>query len=255
MQLKLQRPIIFFDIESTGVDPSKDRIVEIALIKVHPDGSEDSKTRRINPEMPIPPASTAIHGITDEDIKDSPTFRSVARSLADFIKGCDLAGYNSNKFDIPLLVEEFMRVDVPISLDGIKFVDVQNIFHKKEQRTLGAAHKFYCGSEIENAHSALADIRATYDVLLAQLDRYEDLENDVDFLSTFSQMTRNVDLAGRIIYNDKNIPVFNFGKHKGRSVCEVLLSEPSYYNWMINGDFPYNTKEVLTKIKNENKIR
>lgn len=255
MKLQLKRPLVLFDIESTGVDPSKDRIVEIALIKVHPDGSEDSKTRRINPEMPIPPQSTAIHGITDEDVKDCPTFRAVARSLAEFIAGCDLAGYNSNKFDIPMLAEEFMRVGVPIDLTDTKFVDVQNIFHKKEQRTLGAAHIFYCGSEIENAHSALADIRATYNVLLAQLECYDDLQGDVEFLSDFSRMSRNVDLAGRIVLDDKDRAVFAFGKHKGRPVTEVLMAEPSYYNWMMNGDFPYNTKATLTRIRDANMLK
>lgn len=252
MELKLKRPIIFFDIESTGVDPAKDRIVEISLIKVHPNGDEEIKTRRINPEMHIPEASTAIHGITDADVADEHTFRQVAKSLSAFIHGADLAGYNSNRFDIPILVEEFMRAGVEIDLTGKKFVDVQNIFHKMEQRTLSAAYKFYCGSEIENAHSAEADIRATYEVLKAQLDRYStDLENDVDFLAEFSQMTRNVDFAGRIVLNDKDIPVFNFGKHKGRSVTEVFKSEPTYYNWMMNGDFPLHTKQALTRIRLE----
>lgn len=252
MELKLKRPIIFFDIESTGVDPAKDHIVEISLIKVHPNGDEEVKTRRINPGVHIPEASTAIHGITDGDVADEPTFPQVAKSLAAFIKGSDLAGYNSNKFDIPILVEEFMRAGVEIDLSGKKFVDVQNIFHKMEQRTLSAAYKFYCGSEIENAHSAEADIRATYDVLKAQLDRYaEDLENDVDFLAEFSQMSRNVDFAGRIVLNDKDVPVFNFGKHKGRPVAEVFASEPTYYSWMMNGDFPMNTKQVLTRLRLE----
>lgn len=252
MELKLKRPIIFFDIESTGVDPAKDHIVEISLIKVHPNGDEEIKTRRINPGVHIPEASTAIHGITDADVAEEPTFPQVAKSLAAFIKGSDLAGYNSNKFDIPILVEEFMRAGVEIDLSGKKFVDVQNIFHKMEQRTLSAAYKFYCGSEIENAHSAEADIRATYDVLKAQLDRYGDaLENDIDFLAEFSQMSRNVDFAGRIVLNDKDVPVFNFGKHKGRPVAEVFASEPTYYSWMMNGDFPMNTKQVLTRLRLE----
>lgn len=252
MELKLKRPIIFFDIESTGVDPAKDHIVEISLIKVHPNGDEEVKTRRINPGVHIPEASTAIHGITDADVAEEPTFPQVAKSLAAFIKGADLAGYNSNKFDIPILVEEFMRAGVEIDLSGKKFVDVQNIFHKMEQRTLSAAYKFYCGSEIENAHSAEADIRATYDVLRAQLDRYADeLENDVDFLADFSQMSRNVDFAGRIVLNDKDVPVFNFGKHKGRPVAEVFAAEPTYYSWMMNGDFPMNTKDVITRLRLE----
>lgn len=253
MELKLKRPLIFFDIESTGVDPAKDHIVEISLIKVRPNGDEESKTRRINPGVHIPEASTAIHGITDDDVKDCPTFPQIAKSLAAFIKGCDLAGYNSNKFDIPILVEEFMRAGVEIDLSGKKFVDVQNIFHKMEQRTLAAAYKFYCGAEIENAHSAEADIRATYEVLKAQLDRYpDDLQNDVDFLADFSRMNRNLDFAGRIVLDDHDVPVFNFGKHKGRPVAEVFATEPSYYNWMLNGDFPLNTKQVLTRLRLEN---
>ena len=252
MELKLKRPIIFFDIESTGVDPAKDHIVEISLIKVHPNGDEESKTRRINPGVHIPEASTAIHGITDDDVRDCPTFPQIAKSLAAFLKGADLAGYNSNKFDIPILVEEFMRAGVEIDLGGRRFVDVQNIFHKMEQRTLAAAYKFYCGAEIENAHSAEADIRATYDVLKAQLDRYpDDLKNDVDFLAEFSQMNRNVDFAGRIVRDDNDVPVFNFGKHKGRPVAEVFAAEPSYYSWMLNGDFPLNTKQVITRLRLE----
>lgn len=252
MELKLKRPIIFFDIESTGVDPARDRIVEISLIKVLPDNAgEEVKTRRINPGMHIPEASSAIHGIYDEDVKDAPTFAQIARSLADFIKGADLAGYNSNKFDIPLLVEEFMRAGVEIDLSGKHFVDVQNIFHKMEQRTLSAAYKFYCDCEIENAHSAEADIRATYEVLKAQLERYEDLENDIEFLAGFSRMNRNVDFAGRVILNEKDIPVFNFGKHKGRPVTDVFESEPTYYAWMMNGDFPLDTKRVITQIRLE----
>ena len=252
MELKLKRPIIFFDIESTGVDPAKDHIVEISLIKVHPNGDEESKTRRINPGVHIPEASTAIHGITDDDVRDCPTFPQIAKSLAAFLKGADLAGYNSNKFDIPILVEEFMRAGVEIDLGGRRFVDVQNIFHKMEQRTLAAAYKFYCGAEIENAHSAEADNRATYDVLKAQLDRYpDDLKNDVDFLAEFSQMNRNVDFAGRIVLDDNDVPVFNFGKHKGRPVAEVFAAEPSYYSWMLNGDFPLNTKQVITRLRLE----
>ena len=253
MKLNLKRPIIFFDLETTGVDTARDRIVEISMIKVMPDGEEIVKTRRLNPGMHIPEEATAIHGITDDDVKDCPTFPQIAKSLAAFIKGCDLAGYNSNKFDIPILVEEFMRAGVEIDLSGKKFVDVQNIFHKMEQRTLAAAYKFYCGAEIENAHSAEADIRATYEVLKAQLDRYpDDLQNDVDFLADFSRMNRNLDFAGRIVLDDHDVPVFNFGKHKGRPVAEVFATEPSYYNWMLNGDFPLNTKQILTRLRLEN---
>lgn len=249
MQLNLKRPIIFFDLETTGVDAAKDRIIEISLIKIHPDSSREVKTRRINPEIPIPAVTTAIHGIRDEDVVDCPPFRNLARSLYAFIEGCDLAGYNSNKFDVPLLVEEFLRAGVEVDLSKTKFVDVQNIFHKMEQRTLSAAYKFYCNSEIENAHSAQADVEATYQVLLSQLDRYPELENDINFLAKFSTMTRNVDFAGRIILNDKDIPVFNFGKYKGRSVAEVFEMEPSYYGWMMNGDFSLNTKNVITQIR------
>lgn len=249
MQLNLKRPIIFFDLETTGVDAAKDRIIEISLIKIHPDSRREVKTRRINPEIPIPAVTTAIHGIRDEDVADCPPFRSLARSLYAFIEGCDMAGYNSNKFDVPLLVEEFLRAGVEVDLSKTKFVDVQNIFHKMEQRTLSAAYKFYCNSEIENAHSAQADVEATYQVLLSQLDRYPELENDIDFLAKFSTMTRNVDFAGRIILNDKDIPVFNFGKYKGRSVAKVFEIEPSYYGWMMNGDFSLNTKNVITQIR------
>lgn len=249
MKLNLKRPIIFFDLETTGIDITRDRIIEISMVKVLPDGGEDIKTRRINPEMPIPPESTKIHGITDEQVRDSPTFRSVARSMASFIEGCDMAGYNSNRFDVPMLVEEFLRADVEIDLSKRRFIDVQNIFHKMEQRTLGAAYKFYCGREIENAHSAEADTLATYHVLLGQLDRYAELENDVEFLAKFSTMNDTVDFAGRIIRNEKGLEVFSFGKHKGRSVSEVFTLEPSYYTWMMNGDFTLNTKNIITQIR------
>ena len=203
MQLNLKNPIVFFDLETTGINIVKDRIVEISFVKVHPNGKEESKTRRINPEMPIPPESTAIHGITDEDVKDCPTFKEIAKSLAAQIEGCDLAGYNSNRFDIPLLAEEFLRAGVDIDLNKRKFVDVQTIFHKMEQRTLSAAYKFYCDKSLENAHTAEADTMATYEILKAQLDRYpDDLQNDIDFLSKYSSFTNNVDFAGRMIYNE-----------------------------------------------------
>ena len=204
---------------------------------------------RINPGMPIPPASTAIHGITDDDVKDCPLFKNVAKQLAAQIEGCDLAGYNSNRFDIPLLAEEFLRAGVDIDLTRRKFIDVQTIFYKMEQRTLAAAYKFYCQKSLENAHTAAADTMATYEVLKAQLDRYPELKNDVAFLSEFSSFTNNVDFAGRMVYNDKNQEVFNFGKYKGRLVEEVLKQDPAYYSWMMNGDFPLNTKQKLTEIK------
>lgn len=249
MQLNLANPIVFFDLETTGVNISKDRIIEISLLKVAPNGKEESKTRRINPGIPIPPEATAIHGISDEDVKDCPTFKEIAKSLAAQIEGCDLAGFNSNRFDIPLLAEEFLRADVDIDLSKRKFVDVQTIFHKMEQRTLSAAYKFYCGKSLEDAHSAAADTFATYEVLKAQLDRYPDLKNDIHFLSEFSCFTNNVDFAGRMIYNDKGEEVINFGKYKGRLVTEVLKADPGYYAWMMSGDFPLNTKQKLTEIR------
>ena len=233
MQLNLKNPLVFFDLETTGINIVKDRIVEISFVKVYPNGKEESKTRRINPEMPIPPESTAIHGITDEDVKDCPT----------------LAGYNSNRFDIPLLAEEFLRAGVDIDLNKRKFVDVQTIFHKMEQRTLAAAYKFYCDKSLENAHTAEADTMATYEVLKAQLDRYPELQNDINFLSQYSSYTNNVDFAGRMVYNDKGEEVINFGKYKGRLVEEVLKNDPGYYSWIMNGDFPLNTKKILTEIK------
>lgn len=249
MQLNLKNPLVFFDLETTGIDIVKDRIIEISYVKVFPNGKEESKTMRINPGMPIPPASTAIHGITDDDVKDCPLFKNVAKQLAAQIEGCDLAGYNSNRFDIPLLAEEFLRAGVDIDLTRRKFIDVQTIFYKMEQRTLAAAYKFYCQKSLENAHTAAADTMATYEVLKAQLDRYPELKNDVVFLSEFSSFTNNVDFAGRMVYNEKNQEVFNFGKYKGRLVEEVLKQDPAYYSWMMNGDFPLNTKQKLTEIK------
>ena len=249
MQLNLKNPLVFFDLETTGIDIVKDRIIEISYVKVFPNGKEESKTMRINPGMPIPPASTAIHGITDDDVKDCPLFKNVAKQLAAQIEGCDLAGYNSNRFDIPLLAEEFLRAGVDIDLTRRKFIDMQTIFYKMEQRTLAAAYKFYCQKSLENAHTAAADTMATYEVLKAQLDRYPELKNDVTFLSEFSSFTNNVDFAGRMVYNEKNQEVFNFGKYKGRLVEEVLKQEPAYYSWMMNGDFPLNTKQKLTEIK------
>ena len=248
MRLNLKNPLVFFDLETTGIDITKDRIVEISYVKVFPNGKEESKTMRINPERPIPPESTAIHGITDDDVKDCPTFKAVAKTLAAQIEGCDLAGYNSNRFDIPLLAEEFLRADVNIDLNRRKFVDVQTIFHKMEQRTLSAAYN----KTLENAHTAAADTMATYEVLQAQLDRYPELQNDIAFLSDFSSYNNNVDFAGRMIYNDKKEEVFNFGKFKGRLVEDVLKNEPGYYAWMMNSDFPLNTKQKLTEIKLRN---
>lgn len=249
MQLNLRNPLIFFDLETTGINIVKDRIVEISYVKVFPNRKEESKTLRINPGMPIPPESTAIHGITDEDVKDCPLFKDVAKTLAAQFEGCDLAGFNSNRFDIPLLAEEFLRAGVNIDLSRRKFIDVQTIFHKMEQRTLSAAYKFYCGKSLENAHTASADTMATYEVLKAQLDKYPELENDVTFLSKFSSFSNNVDFAGRMIYNEKGQEVINFGKYKGRLVEEVLSVDPGYYSWMMNSDFSLNTKQKLTEIK------
>ena len=249
MQLNLKNPLVFFDLETTGIDIAKDRIVEISMVKVMPNGEEIVKTRRINPGMPIPPESTAIHGITDEDVKDCPKFKEIAKSLAAQIEGCDLAGFNSNRFDIPMLAEEFLRAGVDVDLNRRKFIDVQTIFHKMEQRNLTAAYKFYRNKDLTNAHSAEADTMATYEVLKAQFDRYPELENDVNFLSKYSSFTNNVDFAGRMVYNEKGQEVINFGKYKGRLVEEVLKSDPSYYSWMMNGDFPLNTKKMLTEIR------
>ena len=249
MELKLKRPIVFLDLETTGVDPAKDRIVEISLVKVQPDGSKEVKTRRINPGMPIPPESTAIHGIADDDVKDEPRFEQIAKSLAAYMEGCDLAGYNSNRFDIPVLAEEFLRAGVDVDLKKRRFIDVQNIFHKKEQRTLVAAYKFYCDKNLEDAHTAEADTRATYEVLKAQLDRYSDLQNDIAFLADYSSFSKNVDFAGRMVYDDNGVEVFNFGKYKGMSVAEVLKKDPGYYSWILNSDFTLNTKAALTKIR------
>lgn len=249
MQLNLKNPIVFFDLETTGINIANDRIVEISILKIDTDGKEEVKTMRINPEIPIPQKTSEIHGIYDEDVKDAPTFKEVARQLATFMEGCDLAGYNSNKFDIPLLAEEFIRAEVDFDMTKRKFIDVQTIFHKMEKRTLEAAYKFYCDRNLDDAHSAEADTRATYEVLKSQLDRYSDLKNDMEWLSKFSAHNRNADFAGRIIFNEKGVEVFNFGKYKGKPVTEVLDTDPGYYAWMINGDFPLFTKKVLTNIK------
>lgn len=249
MRLKLTRPIVFFDLETTGTNITHDRIVEISLIKVMPDGTEVEKTRRLNPEMPIPAEATAIHHITDEDVASEPTFRQIANSLAQMLKGCDIAGFNSNRFDVPLLVQEFSHAGVTIDLTRHKFVDVQNIFHKMEQRTLVAAYKFYCGKDLTEAHSANADTRATYEVLKAQLDRYPSLKNDIAFLSEFSSMNKNVDLMGRIVFNEAGKEVFNFGRYKGEEVEKVFRNDPGYYSWMMQGEFAENTKQVITRIR------
>lgn len=249
MKLNLRRPIAFLDLETTGINVSSDRIVEISVLKIDPDGSEEWLISRINPEMSIPPKSTAIHGITDEDVADAPKFREIAKNLAAFLEGTDLAGFNAIKFDIPVLAEEFLRVNIDFNFLKRKYVDVQVIFHRKEQRTLIAAYKFYCDRELENAHSSKADTQATYEVLMSQLDRYSDLENDVEKLADFSAYNNLVDFAGRIIYDENGVEVFNFGKHKGKPVETVFRDDPSYFSWIMNGDFPLYTKKILTEIK------
>ena len=251
MKLNLCNPIIFFDLETTGLDVSTDRIVELCYIKVEPNGNEETCSMRINPERHIPEESSNIHGITDEDVKDCPTFKQVAAKLWHTFEGCDLAGFNSNKFDIPMIVEEFMRAGIDIDLSKRKFIDVQNIYHKMERRNLVAAYKFYCGKDLTDAHSAIADTKATYEVLQAQLDKYPDeLQNDIQFLSDFSRMGNNIDFAGRFVYAEDGVTeMVNFGKYKGKTVKEVLAKDPSYYSWMMRGDFKMNTKQVLTKLK------
>ena len=242
--------MVFFDLETTGTNISTDRIVEISVVKVMPDGEQIVRTRRINPEMPIPADATAVHHITDEDVKDCPSFRQVAKSLREFMVGCDFCGFNSNRFDLPLLAEEFLRAGVEVDFfDKAKYVDVQNIFHKKEERTLVAAYRFYCGKELEAAHSANADTMATYEVLCAQLDKYGDLENSVEFLSEFSSRGKSADFAGRIGYDNEGKEIFTFGKYKGQRVEDIFAKEPSYYDWMMNGDFPQYTKRIITKIR------
>jgi DNA polymerase-3 subunit epsilon len=251
MKLNLKNPIVFFDLETTGVNVASDRIVEISYLKVYPNGNEMSRTLRINPEMHIPEQASEVHGIYDADVADCPTFKQVAKEIANDFEGADIAGFNSNRFDVPLLAEEFLRADVDLDMTRRKFIDVQVIFHKMEQRTLSAAMKFYCGKELEGAHSADADTRATYEVLQAQLDRYDELQNDIVWLSEFSSHTNNVDFAGRIVRNEQGIEVFNFGKYKGMPVVDVFRRDPGYYSWMLQGDFTLNTKQVLTRIKLE----
>ncbi|MBP3299379.1 MAG: ribonuclease H-like domain-containing protein [Muribaculaceae bacterium] len=251
MKLNLERPLVFFDLETTGVNIGTDRIVEISCVKVRPDGSHTEYSQRINPEMPIPAAATAIHHITDEDVKDKPRFRDLADKLMAAFEGCDIAGFNSNKFDIPLLMAEFARVGMNFSLSGRRLIDVQTIYHKLEQRTLSAAYRFYCGKNLEDAHSALADTMATYEVLMAQLDHYDetdDFGNDMEKLARFSIQGGNMDLAGRLSRGQDGEAVFNFGKYKGQKVADVFRKEPSYYRWMMQGDFPKDTKDIITTI-------
>jgi DNA polymerase-3 subunit epsilon len=262
MQLNLTKPIAFIDLETTGINLSTDRIVEIAILKIKVNGEREVKTTRINPCIPISEESIGIHGITNEAVKDCLTFKQAAPQLAAFMDGCDLAGYNSNKFDIPLLVEEFLRAEVDFDLKNRRMVDVQNIFHLMEQRTLAAAYKFYCNKEIENAHNAEADILATFEVFLAQLEKYKDVQvkdnkgnlytpvvNNIEALAKLTTRTQNADLAGRIQFNAKGQEIFAFGKHKDKTVEEVFAREPAYYNWIMDGDFPLYTKKVITQIR------
>lgn len=262
MKLNLKKPIVFFDIESTGTNVSADRIVEICALKVNVDGSEEIRTRRINPTIPIPAEVVKIHGITNEDVLNEPTFKEVSKSLFDFIGNADLAGYNSNKFDVPMLIEEFYRAGIDFPMENRKLVDIQNIFHQMEQRTLSAAVKYYLGKPHEGAHGAEADVRATYDVLLAQLEKYDQVAytdkegktsypvvNDIEALSAFSTNSDWVDFGGRMVFDKDKRELFNFGKHKGKPVEDVLRAEPSYFDWMMNGDFPRSTKKALETIR------
>lgn len=249
MELELKRPICFFDLEATGVSVTKDRIVEISILKVYPNGNKESKTWLVNPEVEMSEEVIAIHGITNEKVANEPTFKELAHRVLDMIKDSDLAGYNSNKYDIPLLVEEFLRAGIDFEMGKRVAVDVQNIFHKKEQRTLSAAYRFYCDKELENAHSAEADTMATYEILKRQLDRYDDLENDMQKLAEFSNRFRAADFAGFIVFNEEDVEVFSFGKYKGQPVEQVLEKDPGYFGWVQNADFPLYTKKILTAIK------
>jgi DNA polymerase-3 subunit epsilon len=249
MDLKLSKPICFFDLETTGVNVASDRIVEISILKVFPNGNKESHTWRVNPTVPIPKATTAVHGITDEMVANEPTFKELAPKVYNLIKDSDLGGYNSNRFDIPLLAEELLRAEVDFDLKKANSVDVQTIFHKKEKRTLEAAYKFYCNKDLTDAHSAEADTNATYEVLKSQLDRYNDLENDINFLANFSAHKNFADFAGYIGYDKNKREIFSFGKHKGKLVEDVLENEPGYFGWLLNADFPLYTKKVLTRIK------
>ncbi|HLV70402.1 MAG TPA: 3'-5' exonuclease [Xanthomarina sp.] len=249
MQLNLTKPICFFDLETTGVNITNDRIVEISILKIYPDGKEERYTRLVNPTIPIPPEVTKVHGISDADVADKPTFKELAKEIHNLIKDSDLGGFNSNRFDIPLLAEEMLRADIDFDMKNRQSIDVQTIFHKMEQRTLVAAYKFYCDKNLDDAHSAEADTLATYEVLKAQIAKYDDLENDTKFLADFSSRKKFADFAGFLIYNKEDEECFSFGKHKGKRVVDVLETEPGYFGWLLNADFPLYTKKVLTSIK------
>lgn len=249
MNLNLSKPLVFFDLETTGINIATDRIVEISLLKVHPDGKEETYTQRVNPIIEIPKEVTAIHGITNEDVLNEPTFKEIATKVAEMIKGCDLAGFNSNRFDIPLLAEEMLRVDVDFDMKNRLAIDVQTIFHKKEERTLSAGYKFYCDKELKDAHSAEADTTATYEILKAQIAKYEDIGTNTKDLSEFSTQRKRADFAGFLLYDESGEEIFSFGKYKGKKVTEILEENPGYYAWIQNADFPLYTKKVLTEIK------
>jgi DNA polymerase-3 subunit epsilon len=268
MNLILSRPVVFFDVETTGLNIGKDKIIELAFLKVYPDGSEEEKVWRINPEIPISKEAEAVHGIRNSDLKDEPVFAEIANEILRFLENCDLAGYNSNKFDLPLLVEEFLRVNKDFDLKDRRCIDVQNIFHKMEPRNLIAAYRFYCKKELPDAHQALADSRATFEILKGQLAKYEHkthedaktgkitvLENDVKILSDFSRENRTVDFAGHIVFNENDEEVFNFGKYKGVPVKKVFTIEPPYYDWMMKADFPLYTKKIITRIYKDLRIK
>jgi DNA polymerase-3 subunit epsilon len=254
MKLQLTRPIAFIDLETTGVNISIDRIVEIAIVKISPDGTQQVKRKLINPMIPIPKGSSDIHGITDEMVKDAPTFKDAANELKQFMDNCDMGGYNSNRFDVPMLIEEFLRIGIEFSVDGRRLVDVQKVFHMMEQRTLSAAYKFYCQKTLEGAHGAEVDATATWEILEAQLERYPQIGETVESIVKFTGEDDIVDFARRFI-KDKGIEIFNFGKHKGKPVTQVLKEEPQYYDWMMKGDFAMNTKQKLTEILNRTLVK
>ena len=251
MELSLTRPLCFFDLETTGLNVAKDRVLEISILKVFPNGNKESKTWMVNPEIPIPPKTIPIHGITDEKVANEPTFKQLSRDIYSMIKDSDLAGFNSDRFDIPLLAEEMLRAGIDVDFKKHLTVDVQTIFHKMEKRNLSAAYKFYRGKDLNNAHSAEADTNATYEVLKSQINKYDELENDISKLSTFSKRQKSVDFAGFIILDEDRDAAFNFGKHKGKKVIEVFEREPGYFSWLLNADFPRYTKKVLTAIRLE----
>ncbi len=254
MKLKLDRPIAFIDLETTGINISTDKIIELAIIKILPDGSKTVKRKLLNPQMPIPKSSTDIHGITDEMVKDAPTFKQVANEVKQFLENCDMGGYNSNRFDVPMLMEEFLRIGLDFSVEGRKMVDVQKVFHLMEQRTLGAAYKFYCGKTLDGAHSAEVDATATWEILVAQVERYDNIGTTIESIVKFTGEDDIVDFSRRFI-KVNGIEIFNFGKHKGRPVTEVLKAEPQYYDWMMKGDFAMNTKQKLTEILNRTLLK